>query len=92
MKRYIRSTSILAACTPAQIKYVDKCLSECPDMPDCDPDDCPEAWSQYWADLRDYKSWCFADAVEDDVFFSDESAKFDKCWKELETRRAQPFA
>lgn len=48
--------------------YIYKCLEDAPQIPESDPDEYPETWSQYYRDSHEYMMWCFADGVEDGLF------------------------
>ena len=73
-------------------QYIYRCVAESPQVPD--PDAGEEAWSAYTQDAKEYKDWCFADAVEDGLYEDTNSdyAAFEKLWKQAETDMAQPYA
>lgn len=72
-------------------QYIYRCVAEAPAMPDPEQD---EAWSEYVRDAKEYKEWCFVDAVEDGLFEDTDAdyAAFNKMWEQAETDMAQPYA
>ena len=87
MKRYIKSSKTY---NNPRFTYIDECLDNAPQVPDYN--DSEEAWSQYYRDLSDYRSWCFVDAVEDDLFDDNEYDEFKRLWEMIETRRAAAWS
>ena len=73
-----------------QKQYVYRCVAESPQMPDEDAGE--EAWSEFWRDDKEYQIWCFADAVEDGIFYTDQEAEFNQLWDKAVTDMAMPYA
>lgn len=73
-------------------QYVYRCVAESPQVPD--PDAGEEAWTAYTKDASEYKTWCFADAVEEGLFEDTDYdyGAFEKLWKQAETDMAAPYA
>lgn len=74
-----------------QKQYVYRCVAESPQIPDIDTDG-EEAMSQYTRDVREYRTWCFVDAVDLGIFTKGEKDLFYKLWEQAETDMAQPYA
>ena len=78
--------------TQARKDYVYRCLEDGPEIPEQDVDEYPEAWSAYYRDEAEYKTWCFVDAIEDGLFTDDERDEFDRLWDTCIADLAAPWS
>lgn len=90
--RLVQSVRASSSLDSQQQQYVYRCLQEEPEMPEGDPDDFTEAWSEWFRADIEYKHRCFADAVEDGIFEEGDYDSFSDLWDKVANEMAAPWS